>query len=86
MTGDEKLFEAAFPYGEDILALPVKCIDEASAWYGEKFRLTEVERRELPQSMIIIACTRTTFVLSGFHRGRECDVADNMGHGFLHCI
>jgi hypothetical protein len=41
-------------YGEDILTLPVKCIDEGSAWHGEKFGLIEVERRELPQPMILM--------------------------------
>lgn len=73
MTGDEKLFEAAFPYGEDILALPVKCIDEASAWYGEKFGLTEVERRELPQPMIIMERdgVRIGFAVNGIDPSNE---------------
>ena len=30
---ESKLFEAAFPYADDVLALPVKDIDEASTWY-----------------------------------------------------
>lgn len=41
----DKLYEAAFPYGDDVLALPVTDIDEAARWYGDAFGLREVERR-----------------------------------------
>ena len=54
MNRENNLFAAAFAYGDDILALPVKSIDEASSWYGEKFGLTEVERCALPQPRIIM--------------------------------
>lgn len=54
MLHNEVLFEAAYPYGDNILALPVKSIDEASAWYGEKFGLIEVERRDLPHPTVIM--------------------------------
>ena len=40
----EKLYEAAFPYGDDVLALPVADIDEAVRWYSHAFGLREVER------------------------------------------
>ncbi len=48
-----KLFEAAFPFLENVLALPVKDIDQAASWYGEKFGLVEVERRDDPPTVIM---------------------------------
>jgi len=49
-----KLYEAAFPYAEDVLALPVEDIDRASAWYQEMFGLKEVERRDDPVLAVIL--------------------------------
>lgn len=49
-----KLYEAAFPYAEDVLALPVEDIDRASAWYQEIFGLKEVERRDDPVPAVIL--------------------------------
>ena len=43
-----RLYEAAFPYADDILALPVADIERASAWYCDAFGFTEVERRDSP--------------------------------------
>ena len=48
-----KLFEAAYPFQENVLALPVKDIDQAASWYGEKFGLAEVERRDDPPTVIM---------------------------------
>ena len=39
-----KLFEAAFPFQDDVLALPVQDIDVAAEWYAKAFGLREVER------------------------------------------
>jgi catechol 2,3-dioxygenase-like lactoylglutathione lyase family enzyme len=50
----QKLFKAAFPYGEDILALPVTDLEQASNWYGENFGLTEVERADAPIPCIVL--------------------------------
>ena len=50
----EPLFEAAFPFAEDVLALPVEDIDVAAAWYGERFGLKEVERRDAPVSTVLM--------------------------------
>ena len=36
MSDNEQLFAAAYPYGDDSLALPVKSIDEASAWQAQQ--------------------------------------------------
>jgi len=49
----EKLFKAAYPYADDVLALPVSDIDDAAAFYGATFGLTEVERRESPPTVIM---------------------------------
>ena len=50
----EKLYEAAFPYGDDLLALPVADVDEAARWYGDAFGLREVERRSAPQPAVTL--------------------------------
>lgn len=48
-----KLFLAAYPYGDDVLALPVADIDEAASHYGKIFALAEVERRDDPPTVIM---------------------------------
>lgn len=60
-------FKAAFPYKEDILALPVTDIDEASAWYSEHFGMTEVERYDQPVPTVILERdgTRIGFSVNG---------------------
>ena len=52
MTG--KLYEAAFPFAEDVLALPVEDLDQTAAWYGAAFGLVEVERRDDPVPTVIL--------------------------------
>ena len=49
-----KLFEAAFPYADDVLALPVEDIDQASKWYQDVFGLKEVERHDDPVPAVIL--------------------------------
>lgn len=49
-----KLFEAAFPYADDVLALPVEDIDQASKWYQDVFGLKEIERRDDPVPAVIL--------------------------------
>jgi len=49
-----KLYEAAYPFQDDVLALPVEDIDRAAAWYGEGFGLREVERRDDPVPTVIL--------------------------------
>jgi hypothetical protein len=51
---DSPLFKGAFPYQQDVLALPVVDIDAASQWYATAFRLREVERRDQPHSAVIL--------------------------------
>ncbi len=49
-----ELYEAAFPFADDVLALPVEDIDRAAAWYGAKFGLVEVERLDHPVPTVIL--------------------------------
>ena len=48
------VFEAAFPYGDDIMALPVADLDAAADWYGQHFAMAEVERTAGPQPTVIM--------------------------------
>ena len=48
------LYKAAFPYAEDVLALPVEDLDRAAKWYGSAFGLNEVERRDDPVPTVIL--------------------------------
>ena len=47
------LFRAAYPYGSDVLALPVRDAEAAAAYYADAFAMTEVERREDPATVIL---------------------------------
>jgi catechol 2,3-dioxygenase-like lactoylglutathione lyase family enzyme len=48
------LFEAAFSYGDDILALPVVDLEAAVNWYARHFGMKEVERKSEPQPTVIM--------------------------------
>ena len=48
------IFETAFPYGEDIMALPVADVDAAVDWYGRSFGMVEVERTSGSQQTVIM--------------------------------
>ena len=50
----EPLFKAARPYQDDVLALPVEDLDQASRWYANALGLTEVERRDDPVPTVIM--------------------------------
>ena len=52
--GQAKLYEASYPFQDDVLALPVEDIDSAAAWYSERFGLGEVERRDDPVPTVIL--------------------------------
>jgi len=47
-------FKAAFPYQQDVLALPVTDIDAAAEWYTKHFGMVEVERRSDPDPTVIL--------------------------------
>ena len=48
------VFESAFPYGDDIMALPVADLDAAVDWYGRHFAMVEVERKSEPTPTVIM--------------------------------
>lgn len=50
----DKLFHAAYPFADDVLALPVADIDTAAKWYGAAFGLDEVERRQQPVPTVLM--------------------------------
>ena len=62
-----KLFEAAFPIADDVLALPVADIDNAAEYYAKAFGLTEIERNENPVPTLIMERdgTRIGFAVNG---------------------
>ena len=68
-----KLFEAAFPYAGDVLALPVEDIDRASIWYRDAFGLNEVERRADPVPTVILERdgVRIGFAVNGGDPGND---------------
>ena len=48
------LFEAAFPFADDVLALPVTDLDETVSWYCDHFGLKEVTRVDEPAPGVIM--------------------------------
>ena len=51
---EEPQFKAAYPYQQDVLALPVTDIDAAARWYSSHFGMTEVERRQEPVPTVVL--------------------------------
>jgi catechol 2,3-dioxygenase-like lactoylglutathione lyase family enzyme len=47
-------FVAAYPYQDDIMALPVLDLDLASEWYTKNFGMSEVERYSTPNPTVIL--------------------------------
>src|SRR3954462_9793535 len=66
-VSDGPLFEGAFPYQQDVLALPVVDLDAASRWYASAFGLREVERRGQPHPTVVLERDgiRIGFALNG---------------------
>ena len=68
-----KLYEAAFPFADDVLALPVEDIDRAAEWYAARFGLVEVERR--------IACPTVIMERDGVRIGFAVNGGDSSQEG-----
>jgi catechol 2,3-dioxygenase-like lactoylglutathione lyase family enzyme len=64
---DNQMFKAAFPYQQNVLALPVADLDVASKWYSEHFGMMEVERHGVPHPTVILERdgTRIGFSING---------------------
>lgn len=65
--GDRARFESAFPYQDDVLALPVTDLDAAGEWYTKAFGMHQVERRDTPHPAVILERdgTRLGFSVNG---------------------
>ena len=68
-----KLYEAAFPYADDVLALPVEDIDTASTWYCNVFGLNEVARHCNPVPTVVLERdgVKFGFAVNGGDPGQE---------------
>ena len=51
---ETRQFKAAYPYQNDVLALPVADLDSASEWYARHFGMSEVERHAEPSPTVIL--------------------------------
>ncbi len=51
---DQPLFEAAYPFADDVMSLPVEDIDRTVSWYKNDFDLTEVERHNTSVPTVIL--------------------------------
>jgi len=73
-VSDSPLFKDAFPYQEDVLALPVVDLDATARWYSNAFGLREVERRDQPHQAVILERdgVRIGFALTGGDASQEC--------------
>lgn len=47
-------FKEAFPFQDDVLALPVTDLEAASHWYAKHFGMVEVERIDQPVPTVIL--------------------------------
>ncbi len=47
-------FQSASPYQDDVLALPVKNLDDASDWYCKHFGMSEFQRKQQPHPTVIL--------------------------------
>jgi pimeloyl-ACP methyl ester carboxylesterase len=61
------VFEKAFPYGNDVLALPVTDLESVTSWYARHFAMVEVERKSEPQPTVILErdAVRMGFAVNG---------------------
>ena len=51
---DKPQFKRAFPFQEDVLALPVKDLDVAAEWYSNVFGMKEIKRLDEPNPTVIL--------------------------------
>lgn len=51
---DGQKFKAAFPFQQDVMALPVTDLDVATEWYSKHFGMDEVERSGDPVPTVVL--------------------------------
>lgn len=63
----EPRFKAAYPFQDDVFALPVTDLDGTADWYSTHFGMTEVERSDQPVPNVILERdgTRIGFSING---------------------
>ena len=62
-----KMWKNAFPFQNDILALPVSDLDVTAQWYAKAFGMKEIERRADPNPTVILERdgTQIGFAMNG---------------------
>ena len=67
MNNSQKLFLAAYPYQNDVLALPVENLDRAAQYYSNAFGMREEERFRTPIPTVVLERdgTRIGFAITG---------------------
>ena len=73
MMPEAGLWEAAYPFSDDVLTLPVADLDQAVRWYGEAFGLSEVDRPEGATPSVILQRdgVRVGFAINGRNPAAE---------------
>ena len=63
----QSVFKAAYPYQNNVLALPITDLNAASTWYSKHFGMVEVERFDRPVPTVILERdgTRLGFSING---------------------
>jgi len=71
--GEKAIFQKAFPYGDDVLALPVADMESAANWYAQHFSMVEAERRSTPHPTVIMErdSVRIGFSVNGGDSSQE---------------
>ena len=64
---NEPRFNAAYPFQNDVLSLPVTDLDDTAQWYSAHFGMAEVERSDQPVPNVILERdgTRIGFSING---------------------
>ncbi|MCY3780422.1 MAG: VOC family protein [Chloroflexi bacterium] len=72
-TKPGKLYVAAFPFADDVLALPVEDIAQTVKWFDDAFGLKEIVRRESPLPAVIMERddVRLGFAINGGDASQE---------------
>ena len=63
----EARFKEAYPFQDDVLALPVTDLDATARWYCDNFGMAEVERFDRPVPTVVLERdgTRIGFAING---------------------
>ena len=81
MTDQAKILTAS-PFQNDVLALPVSDLDQASDWYHKNFGFNEVERKDDPNPTVLMERdeVRLGFALNDLNPEEEGCCTSSYGH------